>query len=73
MAADLRSPRPGPAGRAPRRFKSQGKVAARQRRRHNFRANKKVGHDWHHHSRALRRRSMGQGGITGCREDAQGT
>lgn len=27
---------------------------------------KKVRRDWHHHSRALRRRLMGQGGIAGC-------
>ncbi|QPF91175.1 hypothetical protein [Bradyrhizobium commune] len=26
----------------------------------------KVRRDWHHHSRALRRRLMGQGGIAGC-------
>ena len=32
---------------------------------------KKAGRDRHHHSRALRRRSMGQGGITGCRDDSQ--
>jgi hypothetical protein len=31
---------------------------------------KKVGRDWHHHSRALRHRSMGQGGMTGCRDYA---
>jgi hypothetical protein len=30
----------------------------------------KVGRDWHHHSRALRHRSMGQGGMTGCRDYA---
>jgi hypothetical protein len=38
----------------------------------NFRGKKKkAGRDWHHHSRALQRRSMGQGGITGCQNDAQ--
>jgi hypothetical protein len=31
---------------------------------------KKAGRGWHHHSRALHRRSMGQGGITGCRDDS---
>jgi hypothetical protein len=31
---------------------------------------KKVRRDWHHHSRALRRRLMGQGGIAGCRDDS---
>jgi hypothetical protein len=32
---------------------------------------KKAGRGWHHHSRALHRRSMGQGGITGCQYDAR--
>jgi hypothetical protein len=32
----------------------------------------KVRRDWHHHSRALHRRFMGQGGITGCRDDSRG-
>jgi len=32
--------------------------------------NKKAGRDRHHHGRALRRRLMGQGGITGCRDDS---
>jgi hypothetical protein len=32
---------------------------------------KKIGRDRHHHGRALRRRSMGQGGMTGCRDDSR--
>jgi hypothetical protein len=32
---------------------------------------KKAGRSWHHHSCALRRRSIGAGGMTGCGDYAQ--
>ena len=32
---------------------------------------KKAGRDRHHHGRALHRRSMGQGEITGCFDDSE--
>ena len=47
-----------------------GRLVGRLARRPQ-KSGKKVGHGWHHHSRALRRRSMGQGGITGSLEDAE--
>jgi uncharacterized MAPEG superfamily protein len=34
-------------------------------------ARQKAGRSWHHHSCALRRRLIGAGGITGCRDYAQ--
>jgi hypothetical protein len=34
----------------------------REKRAYGAKSGKKAGRGWHHHTRALRRRSMGQGG-----------